>query len=112
MSKNESTLPGELNENYGSNYMLDGFWHDMEYEHGLKENPPANPIPQPATSGMAQLPDGLMVALEIDDTPAVEFVVQHQDEDRGLVGIDRRRDPEEGERGREERSEEHTAEHQ
>lgn len=91
MSKNESTLPGELNENWGSNYMLDGFWQDMEYEHGLKENPPANPIPQPATSGMAQLPDGLMVALEIDDSPQVEFVIQHQDDegamDLGALGI-------------------------
>lgn len=62
--KAKSTLPAELNENWGSNYMLDGFWHDMEYGHGLRENPPANPIPQPSTRGMAQLPDGLILALE------------------------------------------------
>jgi hypothetical protein len=84
MSKNESTLPGELNENWGSNYMLDGFWHDMEYEHGLKENPAANPVPQPAESGMAQLPDGLMVALEIDDSSEPEFVIQHQEDDGAM----------------------------
>lgn len=85
MSKNsESKLPGELNENWGSNYMMDGFWHDMEYEHGLKENPPANPVPQPATSGMAQLPDGLMVAGDFDDEL---LEVQHQD-DEGAMNLE------------------------
>jgi len=88
MSKNsESKLPGELNEDWGSNYMMDGFWHDMEYGHGLKENPPANPIPQPSESGMAQLPDGLMVALEIEDESAPEFAVQHQD-DEGAMDLE------------------------
>jgi len=84
MSKNESKLPSELNENYGSNYMMDGFWHDMEYGAGPKGNPAANPIPEPATSGMAQLPDGLMVALEIEDSPEVDFEVQHQDEEGAM----------------------------
>lgn len=62
--KSESKLPAELNENWGSNYMMDGFWHDMEYEHGLRENPASQPVPQPATSGMSQLPDGMILALE------------------------------------------------
>jgi len=82
MSKNsESKLPSELNENWGSNYMMDGFWHDMEYEHGLKENPPSQPVPQPATSGMSQLPDGLMVAGDFDDEL---FDVEHQDEEGAM----------------------------
>jgi hypothetical protein len=80
-----STLPHELNENWGSNYMMDGFFHDMEYGHGLRENPPANPIPQPSTSGMAQLPDGMIMALED------ELDVQCQDDegamDLGGMGI-------------------------
>jgi len=84
MSKNESKLPSELNENYGSNYMMDGFWHDMEYGHGLKENPAADPVPQPSESGMAQLPDGLMVALEIDDAPAEAFEIFHQDDEGAM----------------------------
>jgi hypothetical protein len=89
--KATSKLPHELNENWGSNYMLDGFWHDMEYGHGLRENPPANPIPQPATRGMAQLPDGLVMAL--DD----ELEVQCQEEegamDLGGLGIVATSDP-------------------
>jgi len=85
--KSESKLPSELNENWGSNYMMDGFWHDMEYGHGLKENPPANPVPQPASSGMAQLPDGLMVAMGIEDDAAPEFDVQHQD-DEGAMDLE------------------------
>ena len=84
----ESKLPSELNENYGSNYMMDGFWHDMEYGHGLKENPPANPVPQPSTSGMSHLPDGLMVAGDFDDEL---MEIQHQDDegamDLGALGI-------------------------
>lgn len=61
-SKNsDSTLPGELNENWGSNYMMDGFWHDMEYGHGLQEDIGANPIPQPSTSGFSHLPDGVVM---------------------------------------------------
>ena len=75
--KSESTLPSELNENWGSNYMMDGFWHDMEYGHGLKENPPADPIPQPATSGMAQLPDGMIMGTEFENV--MEGVEQEQE---------------------------------
>jgi hypothetical protein len=82
--KFKNTLPGELNENWGSNYMMDGFWHDMEYEHGLKENPARDPVPQPATSGMAQLPDGLMVAGDFDDEL---MEVQHQD-DEGAMDLE------------------------
>lgn len=76
--KSESKLPAELNENWGSNYMMDGFWHDMEYEHGLRENPGSQPVPQPATSGMAQLPDGMILALE------EELDVLAQDDEDGL----------------------------
>jgi hypothetical protein len=76
--KSESKLPGELNENYGSNYMMDGFWHDMEYEHGLKEDPGSQPIPQPSTSGMAQLPDGMILAL-VD-----ELEVETQEDEGGI----------------------------
>lgn len=80
MSKKKATskLPNELNENWGSNYMMDGFWHDMEYGNGLRENPPADPIPQPSTSGMAQLPDGILLALED------ELEVQTQDEEGAM----------------------------
>jgi hypothetical protein len=60
--KANSSLPHELNENWGSNYMMDGFWHDMEYQHGLGDNPPSTPIPQPSTYGFAQLPDGVIMA--------------------------------------------------
>jgi hypothetical protein len=81
--KSESKLPGELNENWGSNYMMDGFWHDMEYEHGLKENPGANPIPQPSTSGMAQLPDGMILALE----DALEVETQEEEGAMDLEGL-------------------------
>jgi hypothetical protein len=88
MSKQpESKLPGELNENWGSNYMMDGFWHDMEYEHGLKENPPANPIPQPATSGMSQLPDGMIMGAEFEE---ILHGVEREEEggmDLGELGI-------------------------
>jgi len=76
--KSESKLPGELNENWGSNYMMDGFWHDMEYEHGLKENPGANPVPQPSTSGMSHLPDGMIMALQ------AELEIETQEEEGGL----------------------------
>jgi len=75
MSKHKQfkdTLPGELNENWGSNYMMDGFWHDMEYEHGLKENPPANPIPQPSTSGLSQLPDGMIMGADFEELLEIE----------------------------------------
>jgi len=73
MSKNsESKLPGELNENWGSNAMLDGFWHDMEYKHGIRDSIGKDPIPQPATSGMAQLPDGVLMAGDFDEALEVE----------------------------------------
>lgn len=84
--KEESGLPGELNENWGSNYMMDGFWHDMPYEKGLQDNPASQPIPQPSVSGMAQLPGGLIVAIEDDG-----FDVEAQDDeaamDLGSLGI-------------------------
>lgn len=80
--KSESKLPSELNENYGSNYMMDGFWHDMEYGNGTSEAPGADPIPQPSTSGLAQLPDGLMLAGEFE-----EFEIQHQD-DEGAMDLE------------------------
>lgn len=93
MSKKKATseLPHELNENWGSNYMMDGFWHDMEYEHGLRENPPADPIPQPSTSGMAQLPDGMIVAL--DDLLDVETVEEEGAMDLEGLGIVAKLDP-------------------
>lgn len=98
MSKNsESKLPNELNENWGSNFMMDGFWHDMEYEHGLKENPGANPVPQPSTSGLARLPDGLMVAEDGSGELLELMEVQHQDDegamDLGFLGIVAKMDP-------------------
>lgn len=58
--KANSNLPSELNENWGSNYMMDGFWHDMEYGHGLEENPGATPVPQPSSSGMSHLPSDVI----------------------------------------------------
>ena len=61
-SNAQSGLPSELNENWGSNYMLDGFWHDMDYEKGLRDNPGSQPIPQPSTSGFSHLPDGVLVS--------------------------------------------------
>jgi len=67
--KANSTLPSELNEDWGSNYMMDGFWHDMEYEHGLRENPARDPVPQPSTSGFAQLPGALIVGDEETEPP-------------------------------------------
>jgi hypothetical protein len=61
-SKNsDSGLPNELNDNWGSNYMMDGFWHDMEYGNGLQENPGSTPVPQPSTSGYSHLPDGVLM---------------------------------------------------
>jgi hypothetical protein len=74
--KADSNLPSELNENWGSNYMMDGFWQDMEYEHGLKENPAANPIPQPSTGGLAHLPGGVIVSenVELNNLPVPEGV--------------------------------------
>lgn len=63
----ESTLPAELNENWGSNFMMDGFQYDMEYGHGLKENPPADPIPQPSTSGLSQLPDSMIMGTDFEE---------------------------------------------
>ena len=65
--KSESTLPGELNENWGSPVMMDGFWHDMEYGHGLEEGIAKDPIPQPATSGLAELPDGMIMSAEVEE---------------------------------------------
>jgi len=59
--KAKSSLPQELNENYGSNYMMDGFWHDMDYGGGLRENPTTHTTPQPSSSGMSHLPDGVIV---------------------------------------------------
>jgi len=85
--KSESTLPGELNENWGSNYMMDGFWHDMEYEHGLRENPPANPVPQPATSGMSQLPDGMIMGADFDEVLAGVEQEHEGAMDLGELGI-------------------------
>ena len=88
--KAKSTLPDELNENWGSNYMMDGFWYDMEYGHGLREDPPADPVPQPSTSGFAQLPDGLIMgtdAIELHESP--ENVEQEEEGamDLGVLGI-------------------------
>jgi hypothetical protein len=86
MSKeSESKLPSELNENWGSNYMMDGFWYDMEYGNGLKENPPANPVPQPSTSGLAQLPDGLIQAGDFEEVLA--GVEQEQEGGMDLEGL-------------------------
>lgn len=79
--KSESKLPSELNENWGVNYFMDGFDFDMEYGKGLKDNPGADPIPQPSTSGMAQLPDGMMLAL------TEELLVDHQD-DEGAMDLE------------------------
>jgi hypothetical protein len=61
-SKNsDSSIPGEFNDNWGSNYMMDGFFHDMEYGNGLQEDIGANPVPQPSTSGFSHLPDGVLM---------------------------------------------------
>jgi hypothetical protein len=93
--KAKSNLPSELNENWGSNYMMDGFWHDMEYEHGLKENPGANPVPQPSTGGMAQLPGNVIVGeSDINDLEVPEGVEKEQEGglelgELGIVANDR-----------------------
>lgn len=79
--KSESKLPSELNENWGVNYFMDGFDFDMDYGKGLQDNPGANPVPQPSTSGMAQLPDGMVLAL------AEELAVDHQ-EDEGAMDLE------------------------
>lgn len=81
--KATSKIPSELNENWGSNYMMDGFWHDMDYGQGPDENPPANPIPQPSTSGMAQLPDGMILALEDD----LDVICQEEEGAMDLEGL-------------------------
>lgn len=89
--KAESNLPSELNENWGSNYMMDGFWHDMEYEHGLKENPAANPVPQPSTGGLSHLPGGVIVGenVELNNLPVPDGVLREEEGglDLGELGI-------------------------
>lgn len=102
--KFKDTLPSELNENYGSNYMMDGFDYDMEYGHGLKMNPGADPVPQPPTTGMSQLPEDIIATMGLMDIEVPEGVEQeteggmhlgeieivaamHPDVDRTDVGI-------------------------
>lgn len=85
--KFKDTLPGELNENFGSNYMMDGFWYDMDYEHGLKENPPANPVPQPPTTGMSQLPEDVIATVGLEDLEVPEGVEMEGGLDLGELDI-------------------------
>jgi hypothetical protein len=74
--KFKDTLPSELNENFGSNYMMDGFDYDMEYGHGLKMNPGADPVPQPPTTGMSQLPEDIIATMGLMDIEVPEGVLQ------------------------------------
>lgn len=64
--KAKSKLPSELNENWGSNYLMDGFDFDMDYGHGVRDPSGKEGLPQPSQSGFAKLPDGLIVG-ECDD---------------------------------------------
>lgn len=59
--KAESRTPSELNENWGSNYMMDGFFHDMDYGHGNEDFQGKLHIPVPPQAGFAKLPDGVII---------------------------------------------------
>jgi uncharacterized membrane protein YheB (UPF0754 family) len=86
--KAKSNLPSELNENWGSNYMMDGFWQDMEYGNGLKENPAADPVPQPNTSGMSHLPGSVISEEEEGNVlPSLDIVELEGGFDLGELGI-------------------------
>ena len=89
MAKKKATsgLPSELNENYGSNYGMDGFDFDMDYGHGLEENPAADPIPQPSSSGMSHLPGGIIVGENENLLPELESVELEGGLDLGDLGI-------------------------
>lgn len=65
--KAKSTLPSELNENWGSNYMMDGFDFDMDYGAGVADPKGKELLPQPPQSGFAKLPGGVIVGEESDD---------------------------------------------
>lgn len=67
-----SRMPDELNENWGRNWLMDGFWHDMEYGEGIDENGPSTPEPQPSTRGVALLPGTVLMGnapRAVDETP-------------------------------------------
>jgi len=85
--KAKSHLPSELNENWGSNYGMDGFDFDMDYGHGLEENPAADPIPQPSSSGMSHLPGGVIVGENDNLLPELDSVVLEGGLDLGELGI-------------------------
>jgi len=85
----DSKLPEELNENWGSNYMMDGFWHDMEYGHGLRDSIGKDPVPQPSASGFAHLPDGVLVSNEdLSDLEVPEGVVLEEEGAMDLGGLE------------------------
>jgi hypothetical protein len=87
--KADSTLPQELNENWGSNFMMDGFWHDMDYGHGLRDSIGKDPVPQPSTSGFAHLPDGVIVSNEgLAELEVPEGVVREEDGGMDLEGLE------------------------
>lgn len=83
-----SGLPSELNENWGSNYMMDGFWHDMDYGKGIRDSIDSDPEPQPSTSGFSHLPDGVLVGGDCEgphDLP--EHVEQEEEGAMDLEGL-------------------------
>jgi hypothetical protein len=87
--KANSALPSELNENWGSNYMMDGFWHDMEYGKGNRDSIDSDPVPQPPGSGFSHLPDGVIMGGEdcaqFHDLP--DNVEQEQEGAMDLEGL-------------------------
>jgi len=63
----------------GSNYGLDGFHHDQTLGEGLKNNGDqsglSGPITPAQTSGMSDLPDGLMSSMDVvDDTAGLALM--------------------------------------
>ena len=85
MAKN-SKLPSELNENWGSNYMMDGFDFDMDYGAGVADPQGKELLPQPPQSGFAKLPDGV-IAEEASDDFEVDSIMVEDGLDLAALGL-------------------------
>mgnify|MGYP003341749471 CR=1 FL=1 len=74
--KSNSYLPnGGYTLTNGSNYMLDGFQYDTEYNGGVLEK-----ARLPEAKGLASLPSGILP----NDTPKASILPSHVDEEGGI----------------------------